>query len=31
MSITILEIVWGPILGCLSGIFAFWLKTLLMK
>jgi len=31
MSITILEVVWGPILGCLSGVFAFWMKTLLIK
>jgi uncharacterized membrane protein len=31
LSITILEVVWGPILGCLSGVFAFWMKTLLMK
>jgi uncharacterized membrane protein len=28
-TITLLETVWGPILGGLSGAFAFWLKTLL--
>ena len=29
--LTILEVVWGPILGGLSGAFAFWMKTLLLK
>jgi uncharacterized membrane protein len=31
LSMTILEVVWGPILGGLSGAFAFWMKTLLLK
>jgi uncharacterized membrane protein len=26
LTMTILEVVWGPILGGLSGAFAFWLK-----
>ncbi len=30
-TVTILEMIWGPILGGLSGIFVFWLKTLLIK
>ncbi len=28
-TITVLEIIWGPILGGLSGAFAFWLKSVL--
>jgi len=31
MTLTILEVVWGPILGGLSGIFVFWMKSLLFK
>jgi uncharacterized membrane protein len=31
LDITILEVVWGPILGGLSGAFAFWMKSLLIK
>lgn len=31
MTLTILEVVWGPILGGLSGIFVFWMKFLILK
>jgi uncharacterized membrane protein len=31
LTITILEMVWGPILGGLSGIFVFWVKSHLIK
>ncbi len=31
LSITILEIVWGPILGGLSGLFVFWMKSLILQ
>jgi uncharacterized membrane protein len=30
-TVTILEMIWGPILGGLSGIFIFWLRSLLIK
>jgi len=31
LTITILEMIWGPILGGLSGGFVFWLRPLLIK
>jgi uncharacterized membrane protein len=31
LSLTILEVVWGPILGGLSGLFVFWMKSLILK
>jgi len=31
LTITLLEIVWGPILGGLSGAFIFWMKTVILK
>lgn len=31
MSLTILEVVWGPILGGLTGVFTVWIKSLLIK
>lgn len=31
LDITILEVVWGPILGGLSGLFAVWMKTIIFK
>jgi uncharacterized membrane protein len=30
-DLTILEVIWGPILGGLSGVFVLWLKSLLIK
>ena len=29
--ITVLEMIWGPILGGLSGVFVFWMKSILIK
>lgn len=31
LSLTVLEIIWGPILGGLSGVFVFWMKSLILK
>jgi len=31
LSLTILEVIWGPILGGLSGIFVFWMRSLILK
>jgi uncharacterized membrane protein len=31
LGITVLETIWGPIIGGCSGAFAFWLKTLLVR
>jgi uncharacterized membrane protein len=31
LTLTVLELVWGPILGGLSGLFVFWARTLLLK
>ncbi len=30
-TLTVLEFIWGPILGGLSGIFVYWMKSLLIK
>ena len=30
-TVTILEMIWGPLLGGLSGVFVFWLKSLLIR
>ena len=30
LTLTVLEFVWGPILGALSGLFVHWLKTWLI-
>lgn len=31
LPLTVLEFIWGPILGGLSGIFVYWMKSLLLK
>lgn len=31
LSLTVLEVVWGPLLGGISGGFVFWMKSLLLK
>lgn len=31
LTLTLLELVWGPILGGLSGLFVFWARALLLK
>lgn len=31
LSLTILKVIWGPILGGLSGIFVFWMRSLILK
>ena len=31
LTLTVLEMVWGPILGGLSGIFIFWAKSILSR
>jgi uncharacterized membrane protein len=31
LTLTILELVWGPILGGLSGLFVFWARSFLLK
>ncbi len=31
LSLTVLEVVWGPLLGGVSGGFVFWMKSLLLK
>jgi uncharacterized membrane protein len=31
LGITILETIWGPMIGGCSGAFAFWLKSLLVR
>jgi len=31
LTLTVLEIVWGPILGGLSGMFVFWMRSILLK
>ena len=31
LRLTILEVVWGPILGGLSAIFVLWIKSLMIK
>jgi uncharacterized membrane protein len=31
MSVTILELIWGPVLGGLSGLFIIWLKSALIR
>lgn len=31
LKMAILEVIWGPILGGLSGIFVLWIKSLLIK
>lgn len=31
LTLTVLEVVWGPILGGLTGIFVFWMKSLILK
>lgn len=31
LKLTVLEVIWGPILGGLSGVFVLWIKSLLIK
>ena len=31
LKLTVLEIIWGPIIGGLSGFFVMWMKSLLIK
>jgi uncharacterized membrane protein len=31
LTLTVLELVWGPILGGLSGLFVFWARAFLLK
>lgn len=31
LTLTILEFVWGPLLGGISGLFVFWAKSFLLK
>ena len=31
LKLTLLEIIWGPTLGAVSGAFVFWLRTLLLR
>jgi uncharacterized membrane protein len=31
LGITILETIWGPMIGACSGAFAYWLKSLLVR
>jgi len=31
LKLTVLEVIWGPILGGLSGIFIIWVKSWLIK
>ena len=31
LTLTLLELVWGPILGGLSGLFVFWSRSFLLK
>jgi uncharacterized membrane protein len=31
LTLTVLELVWGPILGGMSGLFVFWARSFLLK
>ena len=31
LTLTILELIWGPIIGGVGGIFCIWMKSLLIK
>jgi len=31
LSLTLLEVIWGPILGGLSGAFVFWMRAVLSR
>jgi len=31
LTLTVLEFIWGPLLGGISGLFVFWAKSFLLK